>query len=301
MLHKGKSKKTFEHNVETEMHHGHPLAQSLAIAYSMKRKSKKHHAHGGEHYAKGGEVDPYAHHHLHDSAFDHEEKASGYVGHQGAHAKHDAAAVHEDDKMLNQHGEHEKGPEGRHYAKGGAVHEKGVHLADKDVNPRSQHKSGGVSLMGAAVRGKHHATHPIEKEAYHENIVAARMAKRLDDREASAMTSHRPLKGLAYGGEAHPHESEAHELDMVGRIMKQRQHCYSHGGQVANDDAPFEYEFHTPDQFDELVKDDHLDFHYTGKNSGDELGDAREDHDRHDIVSRIMKSRKKHDRMPHLK
>lgn len=38
---KGKSKKSFEKNVETEMHEGKPKAQSLAIAYQMKKKAKK--------------------------------------------------------------------------------------------------------------------------------------------------------------------------------------------------------------------------------------------------------------------
>lgn len=44
----GKSKKAFEHNIKTEMSHGKPQDQALAIAYSMKRKKKK--------MAKGGEV-----------------------------------------------------------------------------------------------------------------------------------------------------------------------------------------------------------------------------------------------------
>lgn len=46
---KGKSNKAFEHNLKTEMKHGKPQDQALAIAYSVKRKAKKK-------YAKGGEV-----------------------------------------------------------------------------------------------------------------------------------------------------------------------------------------------------------------------------------------------------
>jgi hypothetical protein len=46
------------------------------------------------------------------------------------------------------------------------------------------------------------------------------------------------------------------------------------------------------------VKDDDLEQHYTGENSGDELGNAQEDEDRRDIVSRIMKSRRLKDRLP---
>ncbi len=60
---KSKSKKAFGKNVETEMHAGKPQKQALAIAYSMKRKSKK--ASGGMvksgdpemDYSKGGSVD----------------------------------------------------------------------------------------------------------------------------------------------------------------------------------------------------------------------------------------------------
>jgi hypothetical protein len=44
---KGKSQKSFVKNLKTEMEHGKPQKQSLAIAYAMKRKAQKM-AHGGE-------------------------------------------------------------------------------------------------------------------------------------------------------------------------------------------------------------------------------------------------------------
>lgn len=44
---KGKSKKAFSKNVETEMHAGKPQDQALAIAYSMKRRAAKKMAQGG--------------------------------------------------------------------------------------------------------------------------------------------------------------------------------------------------------------------------------------------------------------
>jgi hypothetical protein len=40
-LNKRKSKKAFSENVATEMHSGKPQKQAVAIAYSVKRKSKK--------------------------------------------------------------------------------------------------------------------------------------------------------------------------------------------------------------------------------------------------------------------
>lgn len=43
----GRSKKAFSKNIETEMESGKPKDQSLAIAYSVKRKAKKKYAAGG--------------------------------------------------------------------------------------------------------------------------------------------------------------------------------------------------------------------------------------------------------------
>lgn len=40
-LKRGTSKKTFNYNVSKEIKSGKPKKQALAIAYSMKRKSKK--------------------------------------------------------------------------------------------------------------------------------------------------------------------------------------------------------------------------------------------------------------------
>ena len=50
-LSKGSSQKSFVKNLKSEMESGHPQKQSLAIAYSMKRKAQK------KKMAEGGEVD----------------------------------------------------------------------------------------------------------------------------------------------------------------------------------------------------------------------------------------------------
>lgn len=71
---------------------------------------------------------------------------------------------------------------------------------------------------------------------------------------------------------------------------------YSRGGKVSNR-TPVAADFE-PNQFDDLVLDDDMDFSYTGDNSGDEIGNEQEDEDRHDIVSRMMKSSRKKDRNP---
>lgn len=102
---------------------------------------------------------------------------------------------------------------------------------------------------------------------------------------------------MADGGQIEDNYQTADRaLDMVGRIMDTHQKMYSKGGQVAND-TPITADFES-NNFDDLVHRDDLESSYTGKNSGDELGNAGEDARRSDIISRIMKSRAKKDRMP---
>lgn len=109
---------------------------------------------------------------------------------------------------------------------------------------------------------------------------------------------------MAEGGELHGidegHQDEMHEMDMVDRIMKKRQMHYSKGGMIANggEDDLSRMADGQRNNFDDLALRDDLESSYTGANSGDELGDAREDHDRADIIARIMNSRRKKDRMP---
>jgi hypothetical protein len=90
-------------------------------------------------------------------------------------------------------------------------------------------------------------------------------------------------------------------LDMVGRIMAKRQNHYSEGGKVANGgmDKLKNIADGKPNNFDDLSLRDDLESTY-GKddNAGDALGNKREDEDRQDIISRIMRSRSKRDRMP---
>lgn len=88
---------------------------------------------------------------------------------------------------------------------------------------------------------------------------------------------------MAKGGEVGSGFSD----DMVDRIMK---HRYAKGGEVSADEEP--------NDFDVMDKEEVPDFHETGANSGDELGNEHEDEDERDVVSRIMKSRYKKDKMP---
>jgi len=93
----------------------------------------------------------------------------------------------------------------------------------------------------------------------------------------------------------HHEEDEDEDLDMVDRIMRQRmshggmmRKGYSEGGRVANRTMDEEDEFE-PNEFDDMVKDNHLDPEY---HDNEEIGDEQEDEDRHDIISRIMRSRR---------
>ncbi len=88
-----------------------------------------------------------------------------------------------------------------------------------------------------------------------------------------------------------PKESNpmSEDEDMVERVMKKR--MMSQGGKVANEDE-IEAGF-MPNEFDDLALRDDLEFSYTGKNSGDELGDTDPDKEKNDLVARAMMKRKK--------
>lgn len=120
----------------------------------------------------------------------------------------------------------------------------------------------------------------------------------------------------------HPVENQEQVEDMVGRVMAQRQQefakggeahmcsgsgCshYSHGGsvkkmseggKVANDDEPIVDS--SPNEFDDLALRDDLKSSYTGKDSGDEIGNSELEEDEDDVVSRARKSWSKKDRNP---
>lgn len=98
-----------------------------------------------------------------------------------------------------------------------------------------------------------------------------------------------------------PKENEAanmEDADMIARIMHKRK-MYSNGGQVSNDVGVDEAD-KLPAEYDDLVlrDDDMEDADYTGANSGDEKGNAAMDERDGDLISKIMRSRKKKDRMP---
>lgn len=91
------------------MHEGKPMNQSLAIAYALKRRAKKM-ANGGMLTKEGYESKASGPHQ--DEFHEAMPEKSGYVMHEEDDKKHNEMAMHEDERMLNQHGDMEEGPEG---------------------------------------------------------------------------------------------------------------------------------------------------------------------------------------------
>jgi len=91
--------------------------------------------------------------------------------------------------------------------------------------------------------------------------------------------------------EIHGEQDDSHMFDMIQSVLSKRKQRLSQGGKVANETEPVA-DF-LPNEFDDLVLRDDLDFSYTGKNSGDEVGNSGEDERRKDLVMRAMLKRKK--------
>jgi hypothetical protein len=89
---------------------------------------------------------------------------------------------------------------------------------------------------------------------------------------------------------------------LVRKIMMGCAQGYSEGGKVSNEesgessDEPSMAKW-DGNEFDDLALRDDLEFKSTGANEGDEDSDEQEDRDRAGIISRVMKSRAKKDRM----
>lgn len=82
--------------------------------------------------------------------------------------------------------------------------------------------------------------------------------------------------------------------ELFDKMMADR---YSMGGKVSNDSAPTADDL--PAEYDYLVLNDDLEEHYTGANSGDELGSEEETKRRNQIVAEVMmKRRKQHNPRP---
>lgn len=228
---KGKSKKAFSKNVETEMDAGKPQKQSLAIAYQMKRKAM----------AKGGPVSQ-PKPQLPGSDEERKKVEMGFKGALGT-------------KMM---------------AEGGQIQD----------NYQSQCNESCVSPCTV-----HEQAEPVNGMLPPDPMSSEGRYMDLNQRGNLS-------EGAGDMDSIHP---------LIKKIMMSRAQGYSEGGRVANEDhGPMDSRLagFKQNEFDDLALRDDLEQHYTGANSGDELGNSQEDSDRRDIVSRIMKSRAKKDRMP---
>lgn len=172
---------------------------------------------------------------------------------------------------------------GKCMAKGGySTVPEGVHASIGDTD-----KTRGKSLAGLFSRAAKSGAGSIPKETLN------KWAKQEHEMVRKELKDMKKPDLYAAGGFVDEEEESGYPEELVSRIMKSR---YSEGGQIANDSkvlADF-----MDAQYDVLPKEDDLESSYTGENSGDEIGNEQEDMDRKDIISRIMKSRSKKDRMP---
>lgn len=281
----------------------------FAMAHAMKKRSKKM-CHGGE-YAEGGSVDE-----LPDPDFVNEKEAKElyeadipYIKEQNEKHKDDM------DKGAKEQLMAKKMAEGGRVAK--PTGDSG-HSAGQDTSPYDQTMSNGwkniKSELGmndqkpkkmaaggyASVKASHDAEMQAELDKYAKDLAPKKMAHGgmlTHDGYESECNEHCDHPGKPHpqasgyvdheGDDVkHNHMAMKEDDDMIGRLMKK--HMYSKGGMVANDTpdiADFE-----DNEFDDLVKDDHLESkqHDYGDHDGNKYGADHED-----MISKVMMKRKK--------
>lgn len=303
-LMKGKSEKAFKHNLETEMEHGKPQKQALAIAYAVKRRKKM--AMGG--YAEGGETghEKGVHKSINPTKTGEEGAGTSAAGQEVKYfSKHYPKSSRESAMQLHKKvlGEIMSMPKPDLMAEGGETEEMhhspyggSANMSKGASRFRNEGKQEGInrsrsvytpgeSGMGYSVRASKYGgvSSRTGEDRTGDYTEAKKMAyQTLKEQRNVAHRNDREY--LAEGGEIDP---------IIHKIMMGRAKGYSEGGQVANETPP-DAEFE-PNEFDDLVLRDDTEPHYDLE---DGPGDSQEDEDRHDIVRRIMKSRAKKDRMP---
>lgn len=297
LMHK-ESQKAFKHNVKEEMRaHPDERARNLAIAYAVQKKARKEHeAMGGDasmgdmhmcrggscehpsHYAQGGETG----HEKGVHTANHEGPGNSFVGSMVKHK----GSVPKDYRMeaaKEKHGEvlseMRSMPKPKLMAEGGEMskRERAIHAFKGGYIGSYQHEEDEVDGGDAHPMAEEHVEHPES----HDSMVSHDVMNQEGDED----------EGAGGGDPMDP---------VVMKIVMGRAKGYSKGGMVANEDSgesasePDEMAKWEDNEFDELGKSGGMDGHYSGS---EEIGDEPEDHDRDDIVKRVMKSRSKRDRM----
>jgi hypothetical protein len=335
---KGKSEKSFVKNMKTEMEHGKPQKQSLAIAYAMKRKAqRKKMADGGDtsvqdsmrkafHFDDGGSVIGEGIKKSAKEAFKSppsqmesepiHKMASGVPATSDAGFSPEEAAKRQ--AIRKSYG----------YSKGGTVRaNQGAYLDEHSIMDEIDREqptlSGdGYYLKESPFKKEHIALnssaraednkrlnqHPVDMHASTENayddLVDRIMDKRSQDFSGEARLAHGGSVPSPDAGPAYKDDEDA----MANKEMYQKSFDfsdldrYSEGGKVANQEhGPNNNDMagFSPNEFDDLVLRDDLESTYgDDDNSGDSLDNDQENDDRDDIIARIMKSRAKKDRLP---
>lgn len=358
--------------------------------------SDRHDREGEPMMAEGGQItDNYNSpstrmHQTHDGDVDPQDNMT--VMHQGNAVRDNESAEAEAERRLNQHGAHEEGRQGNegHYAKGGYAGEeettelspgvgedfsRATNFGDKTYTV--EHKSGSKKYFHAP-EGEHESVRK-EAEAYYKrnlkpkkmaeggqitdnyadtedgdglDMVGRIMAQRQQEYAEGGEAKYTPAyfekqakqtdemhakRGTSYGKEPGVHspsyssgkdkgqsiagdlvrsspyykgeEKKAMAKDehkrVLGEIKSQKTGYFSAGGQVANDtDRAKDLEDPRDDagsgRYDDLVnRDDDMETaDYTGANSGDETFTEGEEERRQRILSEVMASRRKKDRLP---
>jgi hypothetical protein len=285
---KGRSDKAFEHNIKAEIGAGKPQKQALAIAYATKRKAQ-HHAHGGhvEHCAHGGPE------HCMEGCYadgGDTEADSGPVL-DPEKVKQFTQGFNSGDVSVSDAISNAKKALG--FAKGGEMKSK------RERAMEAFHRMAEGGYIGSyQSKDKPEIDGDLMPEAHLEQELAEHVA------HMDAPDSHVEHAVMNQMG---AEDEGAGDMDMIHpmvmKIMMGRAKGYSKGGMVANEDqgesasVPDEMAKDKPNEFDDLALRDDLEFDSSGANEGDEHGDAAEDHDRADIIARVLKSRAKRDKM----
>lgn len=208
-LFKGKSKKAFGENVATEMDSGKPQNQALAIAYNMKKKSRKM-AEGGMMTNDGYQSEGKGHT-IHINVH----PQAGYDPMESAPAKSSSGAMHEDDEDFNQEHVHEMG-----MADGGVIKDlppkEPTQLPEEeDMVGRIMSKRAGMYSEGGKVANQNSGESSSDP-----NEMAKSDPNEFDD------LALRDDLDFSYSGE-NSGDEDGSELnqeddDMVGRIMRKR-------------------------------------------------------------------------------
>lgn len=315
-LEKGKSKQAFEHNIKAEMNAGKPMKQSLAIAYSMKKKKKMAEggmAKGDYHSDSTSEIDPDKMAADYSSNVDmraeadrHDRKGEPMMA-EGGQIKDNyqspSTAMHQTHETEDEQAQSFVDHEGNDQRPNGpAMSEEEKKLNQHHVPMMHLQPEDEKSMVNKIMHQKemdYASLDRLAKGGMVDRIMCAQGADASSSSSSSAPSS--PTKkdaaDLDKGMDKGDSDRWAHPIDTVVNAFK-----YSEGGKVANQEhGPKDSRLAGFDQneFDDLVLRDDLESSYgDDNNAGDSNDNDQENKDRSDIISRILKSRKLKDRMP---